>query len=105
MIRAVVLLVALSGCCAEPVIPSLPPAPMLPAGEPESDDDRIAALIHSWDGPEDGPWEVPARDIQVILKSRDRWRSFAKALKAAGRWRERPKAAVPPVAPPPPKEF
>ena len=100
LLGALLLALSESGCCSAPT--TLAPAPPLPAGRPEDRQPELVQRSAQWIYLPEGtlvtlPDELPQRadagfalvaveDHEVLLADWRRWRAWAAALEAAGRW-------------------
>jgi len=79
-----------TGCCSEE-LPTVLPAPPIPAGRPDPSLDasllKRQAEFWAYDSPILGMVVVPIDDLTLLLELKEGWRAWALALVAGGRWR------------------
>jgi hypothetical protein len=79
------LVAAVAGCCSQ--TPTTLPPPILPPGKPKDMTAELLKLETKWTDTGQRV-TMPHHDLRLILSDRSRWRAWARALQAAGRWRK-----------------
>lgn len=92
LLVALALPASAAGCCSEDLSPATLPHPVLPAGKPDGVLERELRLKNQWglwldDVPLPGFTSIPSLDLFDLHVLVRRWKAWANALEAAGRWR------------------